>query len=644
MQTPRSTHLSILGKRTRRGELLSPSNCQQLQTPDTTPNPKRPKTTITILDGDDNKENIPPYLIRAVNGDSSSPISARAARALRRTSTEAGITSPRRQPLPQRRASTSSLIPPSTPTTAVGQLTISTPPPTPPSLLPIHTRARTLLRPTSDCTGEMPGREKERSVIRNFITIFDNGDQITNLYISGSPGTGKTVLVNALIQSLGSDLNGTKIITVNCMALKNVEALWERLSEEFQGPCKRKQSRSTAKGKGKEAVEDILSSLDSKWYSSFLYLSRAVTHICYSLLVLDELDHIATTTQSLSAVFSLPACKSSALRIIGIANTHTLTSSTASFSSSVQTLHFPPYTPAQLQLIVQARLAPLYNSESAEEAKKFLPTATLILLTKKVAALTGDVRSLFEVLRGAIDAAASASISKDSQTSSKVSAHAPSNKMSPSVSSSNTSSCSDIASKVKSLGLQARLVLLSILLSSKRMEAGLPLTMSTPPSPMKRSQSSSRLSVVATSMETSQLHVFYSAVLRRGDNDVFVPVSRSEFGDITGMLEGFGLVSTTSVLGSKGNKRKLTRTASFTQGAQKNVVSGNVQLASGVWPEEILRGMGIGASETSVSEDVMEEEVSALWRQELIRLERDKKNAGAKVQRDPHFASAMEDD
>lgn len=484
----------------------------------------------------------------------------------------------------------------------------------------------------------MPGREKERSVIRNFITIFDNGDQITNLYISGSPGTGKTVLVNALIQSLGSDLNGTKIITVNCMALKNVEALWERLSEEFQGPCKRKQSRSTAKGKGKEAVEDILSSLDSK-----------------CLLVLDELDHIATTTQSLSAVFSLPACKSSALRIIGIANTHTLTSSTASFSSSVQTLHFPPYTPAQLQLIVQARLAPLYNSESAEEAKKFLPTATLILLTKKVAALTGDVRSLFEVLRGAIDAAASASISKDSQTSSKVSAtpahvlaalkaHAPSNKMSPSVSSSNTSSCSDIASKVKSLGLQARLVLLSILLSSKRMEAGLPLTMSTPPSPMKRSQSSSRLSVVATSMETSQLHVFYSAVLRRGDNDVFVPVSRSEFGDITGMLEGFGLVSTTSVLGSKGNKRKLTRTASFTQGAQKNVVSGNVQLASGVWPEEILRGMGIGASETSVSEDVMEEEVSALWRQELIRLERDKKNAGAKVQRDPHFASAMEDD
>ncbi|KAK0453058.1 P-loop containing nucleoside triphosphate hydrolase protein [Armillaria borealis] len=639
MQTPRSTQLSILGKRTHRGELSSPSNCQQLQTPDPTPNPKRPKTTITILDSDGNKENIPPYLIRAVNGDSSSPISARAARALRRTSTEAGIASPRRRPLPQRRASTSSLIPPSTPTTAVGLLTISTPPPTPSSLLPIHARARALLRATCDFTGDMPGREKERSVIRDFITISDNGDQITSLYISGSPGTGKTALVNALIQSLGSNLNGTKIITVNCMALENVEALWERLSEEFQGPCKRKQSRRTAKGKGKETVENILSSLDSK-----------------CLLVLDELDHIATTTQSLSAVFSLPACRSSALRVIGIANTHTLTSSTASFSSSVQTLHFPPYTPAQLQLIVQARLAPLYNAESAEEAKKLLPTAPLILLTKKVAALTGDVRSLFEVLRGAIDAATSAGISKDGQASSKFSvtpahvlaalkAHSPLNKMSPSVSSSTASSCnSDIASKVKSLGLQARLVLLSILLSSKRMEAGLPLTMSTSSSPTKRSQSSPRLSTVATSMETSQLHVFYSAVLRRGDSDVFMPVSRSEFGDITGMLEGFGLVSTTSVFGSKGGKRPLTGTVSFTQGAQKGVVSGNVQLATGVWPEEVLRGMGIGASETSVSDDVMEEEVSALWRQELSRLERDRKNAEAKDRRDPHFAGAMEDD
>ncbi|KAK0467707.1 P-loop containing nucleoside triphosphate hydrolase protein [Desarmillaria tabescens] len=636
MQTPRSKQLSILGKRTHRSELSSPSNCEQLQTPDPTPNPKRPKTTVTILDGDDNKENIPPYLIRAVNGDSSSPISARAARTLRRTSTEAVLSSPRRRPVPQRRASTSSLVPPSTPTAGVSHLTISTPPPTPPSLLPIHVRARALLRATCNCIADMPGREKERSAIQNFITVSDNGDQITCLYISGSPGTGKTALVNSLIQSLGTDLNGTKVITINCMALDNVDALWERLSEEFQGPCKRKRSKKTAKGKGRETLEDILSGLDDK-----------------CILVLDELDHIASATQSLSAVFSLPACNSS-LRIIGIANTHTLTSSTISFSSPVQTLHFPPYTPTQLLLIVQARLAPLYNTESAEEAKRLLPTAPLVLLTKKVAALTGDVRSLFEILRGAIDIAATLHISKDVQTSSSFSvapahilaalkAHGPLNKTSPFSSSSTAGSCgNDIASKVKSLGLQARLVLLSVLLSSKRMEASLPLATSTLSSPTKRSQSSPRLPVVATTVEMSQLHVFYSDVLRRGDSDVFVPVSRSEFGDVVSMLEGLGLVST--MLGSKGVKRSFTRTASFTQGAYKGVTSGNVQLAAGVWPEEILRGMGIGASERSVSDDVMEEEVSAFWRRELSRLERDRKNAEVKDLRDPHFADAVQDD
>ncbi|KAG7446093.1 P-loop containing nucleoside triphosphate hydrolase protein [Guyanagaster necrorhizus] len=643
MQTPRSMQLSILGKRTHRSELSSPSNCEQLQTPVPTPNPKRPKTTKTILDGDDNKENIPPYLIQAVNVYSSSPISVRAARALRRTSTEAAIASSRRRPLlPERRASTSSLIPPSTP---IAQLIISTPPPTPPSLLPIHARARALLRATCDCIGDMPGRERERSVIRDFITTCPatshSRDQWSSLYISGSPGTGKTALVNSLIQSLGTSLDGMKVVTVNCMALENVEALWERLSEELLGPSKRKRSRKIIKGKGKgrETLEDILSSLDNK-----------------CLLVLDELDHIAATSQSLSAVFSLPACNSFALCVIGIANTHTLTSSTASFSSSVQTLHFPPYTPAQLLLIVQARLAPLYDAESAEEAQKLLPAAPLALLTKKVAALTGDVRSLFEILRGAIDIAVTPDTSKGVQSSlgfsvtpahilGALKAHGPLNKVSsPAASSATARSCSsEIATKVRSLGLQARLVLLSVLLSSKRTDAGLPLTTSTSSSPTKRSQSSPRLSVVP-SVETSQLHVFYSAVLRRSDSNVFVPVSRSEFGDVVSMLEGFGLVSMMFVHRSKGGKHSFTRSTSFMQGMPKNVVSGNVRLAAGVWPEEVLRGMGIGASETLVSDGVIEEEVSALWRQELSRLERDRKNAEAKDKQDLHFTNATEDD
>ena len=68
----------------------------------------------------------------------------------------------------------------------------------------------------------------------------------------------------------------------------------------------------------------------------------------------------------------------------------------------------------QLQDILQSRLSPLHTTELAVEIKKFLPPPTLMLLTKKVAALTGDVRSLFEVLRGAIDLAVAPSTTRKS--------------------------------------------------------------------------------------------------------------------------------------------------------------------------------------------------------------------------------------
>jgi hypothetical protein len=72
-------------------------------------------------------------------------------------------------------------------------------------------------------------------------------------------------------------------------------------------------------------------------------------------------------------------------------------------ASSALTLHFASYSSQQLLQVLQARLSPLYDTsecpEAAEHANRFLPTATLTLLTKKIASQTGDVRALFEVLR-----------------------------------------------------------------------------------------------------------------------------------------------------------------------------------------------------------------------------------------------------
>ena len=99
MQTTRITRSSVLGKRSHQPRDLSPAprSCEQLQTPDPTPNPKRARTSTLVTDSDGNKENVPPFKGELVNGDSS-PMSARAARALRRTATELLITPTRARP------------------------------------------------------------------------------------------------------------------------------------------------------------------------------------------------------------------------------------------------------------------------------------------------------------------------------------------------------------------------------------------------------------------------------------------------------------------------------------------------------------------------------------------------------------------
>ncbi|KAF8160617.1 P-loop containing nucleoside triphosphate hydrolase protein [Crassisporium funariophilum] len=678
------TRSTVLGKRDHQ-DAASPAPgskvCEQLHTPDNTPNPKRARTT-TIVDDGSNKENIPPFRESLINPD----IPSRATRALRRTSTEAVITPPRSRPGPRRRASASSLVP-ATPVSEIARLTISTPPPTPPtSLLPIHARARAMLRSTCNNTNShIAGRDAERASIHEFLASFiddttmsDDQTQ-TSMFISGSPGTGKTALVNAIIREVSTESNDDiEVISINCMALKSVDALWERLTEELHVAPKRKLA-ANKKIKGLDVVRALLATTNTK-----------------RILILDELDHITPNAQSLAAIFSLPESITSVLRLIGIANTHTLTttSSSTAFSPTmnVRTIHFAPYTPVQLQEILQSRLETLHDNDSSVEAaleiKKFLPPPTLMLLTKKIAALTGDVRSLFEVLRGAIDlAVATPSIQKVDENPlnlpsptvtpqhilAALKAYTPASTSKPnnvpsSASVSNaTTSNSETVSKIRNLGLQTQLVLLSILLASKRLEAGLSLSASTLASPKKQSASpmkrSTSLPTTVNSspgvgINTSLLHTYYSAVLSRTDRGIFEPVSRSEFGDSMGILEGVGLVSLSSsllslTLGSSKGKRAFGRSASFGAGLGKNGAGavGEVKLVEGVWAEEVLRGLGAsGAGVAPVADDtpvdVRKEEIHSIWEREKVRLARDVKAtiaAAAAGSRPDTFSGAFED-
>lgn len=182
--------------------------------------------------------------------------------------------------------------------------------------------------------------------------------------------------------------------------------------------------------------------------------------MCYSLLVLDEIDHLVGSTSAsrapsasqqpdlLNALFALAATPASPLTLIGIANDLTLKALSLSPSPSPPAgkgkgkarpdplltptkpirLHFKPYAWQELVAIVDQRLsllAPAYpfdpESDSvvldqveapsaAPPAKKtsfpLIDKPALERCAKKVATGTGDVRTMLDVVRRSIAAVA----------------------------------------------------------------------------------------------------------------------------------------------------------------------------------------------------------------------------------------------
>ena len=114
----------------------------------------------------------------------------------------------------------------------------------------------------------MTGRAEERKVIELFIASFLAGEEQdhTSLYISGSPGTGKTALVNDVLRVSRGNLeaHGVRAVLINCMALKGIDAIWAALAEVLDG--EHTQGRRTRKLKETSAqrVQRLLTAKNLK--------------------------------------------------------------------------------------------------------------------------------------------------------------------------------------------------------------------------------------------------------------------------------------------------------------------------------------------------------------------------------------------
>ncbi|KAL9112378.1 MAG: hypothetical protein Q9227_003220 [Pyrenula ochraceoflavens] len=249
------------------------------------------------------------------------------------------------------------------------------------------------------------GREDERQQLHAFVTDAVSKNRGGCLYISGPPGTGKSAIVEEVLQNNSSN-ESLKISNVNCVSMKSAKDVFAKLVQDF---CANKTSVNTA--------EKALSSL---------FIPKKASDTVY-LVMLDEIDHLlATDLEALYSLFEWSLGPKSQLLLLGIANALDLTDRflprLKARNLKPQLLSFRPYTAPQIASIITTRLQSLIpaGSDTAPTYTPFLHPAAIQLCSKKVASQTGDLRKAFEIVRRAIDRIERETLSKEAQDQSPI--------------------------------------------------------------------------------------------------------------------------------------------------------------------------------------------------------------------------------
>ncbi|KAI8496517.1 AAA ATPase [Branchiostoma belcheri] len=226
-------------------------------------------------------------------------------------------------------------------------------------------------------------REKETKVITDFLEEHTTKQQPGSLYISGAPGTGKTACLTHIMRNMKGSLESTKMIFVNCMAVKNAQGIFSKIASELS-------PTSTTPRTAKDASRLLEKQFKSKGPMI--------------ILVLDELDSLDSKNQEvLYTMFEWPTLPKSRLILIGIANALDLTDRILPRLQSrpkcrPQLLNFEPYSKDQLVTIVQDRL-----HKASLEGVPVLEPMAVQFCARKVSAVAGDVRKALDICRRAVE-------------------------------------------------------------------------------------------------------------------------------------------------------------------------------------------------------------------------------------------------
>ncbi|KAI0531810.1 ATPase [Xylaria digitata] len=245
--------------------------------------------------------------------------------------------------------------------------------------------ARTQLHVASVPT-TLPCRETEFSIVYSHLEAAITDGSGACIYISGTPGTGKTATVREVVSRLddavrADELDDFIFVEINGMKITDPHQsyclLWEALRGQRVSPSQ------------------ALDLLEREFNNPS---PRRVPCV----VLMDELDQLVTKNQSVMYnFFNWPGLRHSRLIVLAVANTMDLPERTLSNKISsrlgLTRITFPGYNHEQLMKIIQSRLEGVPGNIVEPDAVQFA--------SRKVAAVSGDARRALDICRRAVELA-----------------------------------------------------------------------------------------------------------------------------------------------------------------------------------------------------------------------------------------------
>lgn len=248
-----------------------------------------------------------------------------------------------------------------------------------------YRQARSLLH-VSTVPTSLPCRKTEFETVYSQLSAAIMEGTGTCIYISGTPGTGKTATVREVVAQLNSavlaeemddfifvEINGMKVTDPH----QSYSLLWQALKGDRVSPS------------------HALDLLEREF-------SHPSPRRVSCVVLMDELDQLVTKNQSVMYnFFNWPALRHSRLIVLAVANTMDLPERTLSNKISsrlgLTRITFPGYKHTDLMEIITTRLANVPGNIVDSDAIQFA--------SRKVAAVSGDARRALDICRRAVEIA-----------------------------------------------------------------------------------------------------------------------------------------------------------------------------------------------------------------------------------------------